>query len=597
MLEKREFDKNEFMWRMSATVAITSGIFSVIVFTLLVLNQLQMAKQDPVNYQILLDLRTEYAAVPERDEVLAQKIRDLDMLTRKAIFSSQSHLNIGAWLLLIGVGVFLVSFKGMVRWKPGLPELSETPQAEIEWEAINKARPYLVWTGVAVLVVGLGATYMSQQKLQAIAEGELLAVEPAAAVGEEEVLADAAPMASAPEFPDWAEMQKHWPSFRGPGAQGIAHYTTAPLDWDAESGEGVLWKVEVPLAGTNSPVVWDKRVFLSGATQSQRDVYCFDTESGELLWTHTLEPFPGTPAEQPEIDDETSYAAPTLVAHGNRVFALFPNGDIVCCDFEGNQVWGQNLGLPDNHYGHSSSLIAYDEYVYVQYDDNEAPRVIALNAVDGSEAWVTERSVVSWASPILAETSLGMQLILASSEDAAGYDPITGKELWLQECLGGEVGPSPAFQDDVVFVANEYAVASAIKLTGDADAVTPEVLWEYDYLLPEVASPVGDGKHFYMATSVGELVCLDAESGEEVWAEELSYGFYSSPILVGDLIYVLDMEGTMYIARASADFELVGERALGEEGGFATPAFLDGRIYVRTAEHLLCIGQAHAANS
>jgi outer membrane protein assembly factor BamB len=176
-----------------------------------------------------------------------------------------------------------------------------------------------------------------------------------------------------------------------------------------------------------------------------------------------------------------------------------------------------------------------------------------------------------------------------SEENVDAYNPKSGELLWSKPCLGGEVAPSPAYRDGVVFAANEYAIASAIALTENEGTIEPEIVWEFDELLPEVSSPVGDGERFYFATSYGDLVCLDAETGEAAWSEELSEdGFYSSPVLVGDRIYILDMAGRMYIVRAASEYELIASPALGEPT-LATPAFLDGRIYVRTEEHLICI--------
>ena len=141
----------------------------------------------------------------------------------------------------------------------------------------------------------------------------------------------------------------------------------------------------------------------------------------------------------------------------------------------------------------------------------------------------------------------------------------------LQQCLGGEVGPSAAYSAGTVLVANEFAMASAIRLRESGGAVQSEIVWEYDEVLPEVSSPVGDSKRFYFVTSVGDMVALDATTGEEYWLEELSDGFYSSPILVGDLLYVLDREGKMYIVRASDEFELIASPTVGEPT-LATPA-------------------------
>ena len=159
----------------------------------------------------------------------------------------------------------------------------------------------------------------------------------------------AAPTPGAPEasaYPNWETVQKNWPSFRGPGGYGVAFYTTAPTEWDAASGKNIKWKAEVPLPGSNSPVVWEKRLFLSGATETSREIFCFDTETGKLLWRKVLDKFPGTPEKGPKVGEETGYAASTVTAQGDRVMAIFANGDLACYDFDGVFKWGKNLGAP-----------------------------------------------------------------------------------------------------------------------------------------------------------------------------------------------------------------------------------------------------------
>lgn len=580
MLEKREFEKNDFMWRVSAMCAFVTGFFSLIVFILLIINYLQIRAADPVDNPMLTEMRMEYANAPDKDEALAQRIQELDLLTRKAFFTTQNHLRIGGILLLLGCSIFMIAFKNMARWRPERPKLAEKPTAEIEFLALAESRNLITWAAVIMLGGGLAASYLTESALVMDAD----AVAKSADAGAEE---EAAPV-STKEFPGWDAMANEWPSFRGAGAMAIAQFENIPTEWDLESGKNIKWKVDVPRVGTNSPVVWGNRLFMSGADEETREVYCYDTETGELLWTQTLDTFENTPTEPPMIDDHTGYAPSTMVVHGDQVFALFVNGDLVSYDFDGNLVWGYNFGLADNHYGHSSSLLAYENLLYLQWDQAENSELVALNPENGEEVWSQARDEISWASPIVAQTEFGPQLMLASEENLDAYDPKTGELLWREEVLGGEVAPSPAYSNGIVFAANEYAQSAAVKLAAAEDGIATEVLWEYDYYLPEVSSPVGDGERFYFATSTGEIVCLNAENGEELWIGEVDDGFYSSPVLVGDRIYLADMSGNMYIFKTSSEYELINQFNLGAST-YATPAFLDGRVYVRTAEHLYCV--------
>jgi outer membrane protein assembly factor BamB len=179
-------------------------------------------------------------------------------------------------------------------------------------------------------------------------------------------------------------------------------------------------------------------------------------------------------------------------------------------------------------------------------------------------------------------------LILSSEDDVDAYDPRSGKLLWSEQCLGGEVAPSPSFGGSTIFVANEYAIASAIRLDTSGATTQTEVVWQWEESLPEVASPVATDEHCYIATSMGEIVCLDIETGDKVWTQEFDKGFYSSPILVGDRVYALDRDGTMQIFKTGPRFEMIGSPKLAEPTS-ATPAYLDSRIYIRTDDHIICI--------
>jgi outer membrane protein assembly factor BamB len=253
---------------------------------------------------------------------------------------------------------------------------------------------------------------------------------------------------------------------------------------------------------------------------------------------------------------------------------------------QGNRRWAKNLGIPDNHYGHSSSLLTYNNLLLVQFDTNREGKVLALDLSNGEQVWATTRSSkISWASPILADLGDHVELILASSPHVASYNPETGAELWELECLMGEVGPSPAYDNGVVYATNEYAVLVAIK-----PGNPPEVVWETNEYLPEVASPVADDGMVFIATSYGVIACYDATNGELLWEYECDDGIYASPMIADNKVYFLDMSGKMHIFNKDKDMKLVGEAELGERS-VSTPSFSEGRIYLRSDDYLYCIGK------
>ncbi len=342
----------------------------------------------------------------------------------------------------------------------------------------------------------------------------------------------------------------------------------------------------IPLRGFNSPIIWGNKIFLSGAQESKREVYCLDRNSGAFLWTLKIENVPGSPSKEPEVANYTGHAAPTMATDGNKVFAIFSNGDIVGIDMDGNQVWARNLGAPVNHYGHSSSLIVYKDKILVQYDQKNKKQIMALSVNTGETVWSKTRDVkISWASPVIVNTGKRMEAILAADPFVISYDPETGNELWRIDCISGEVGPSVAYADGIVFSVNDYSKLAAIKI-GD----TPEILWESEDYLSDIPSPVATDKYLFMATSYGVIVCYDAKNGDLLWEKEVDNSINASPMIVEGNVYVLDKQGVMYIFKADKEYIPVAQSELGEKI-VCTPAFADGKIYLRGYDNLYCVGK------
>jgi outer membrane protein assembly factor BamB len=348
----------------------------------------------------------------------------------------------------------------------------------------------------------------------------------------------------------------------------------------------VKWKVALEKKGYNSPVIWGDKLFVAGADNTSRVLYCFARTDGKLLWQHEAKEIPGSPAAPPKVTADTGLSAPSVATDGKHVYVIFGTGDIVATDLAGTRIWAKNLGVPDNHYGHSSSLIAYRDKVIIQFDTNKGGRLLALNTLSGATVWDTPRkSKISWASPMLAEIDGKLQIITTTSPTVAGFDFETGTQLWAVDCLSGEVGPSAAYADGLVYAANEYATLVAIK-PGPA----PTIVWQSDEYLPEASSPAVSEGLLFIATSYGMFVCIDAKTGAKQWEKEFGQGFYGSPMIADGKVYVIDRGGAMHIFKVSRTLTSLGDPVLGEKS-VVTPAFADGSIYLRGEKSLFCISE------
>ncbi|KAA6300494.1 MAG: hypothetical protein EZS26_003361, partial [Candidatus Ordinivivax streblomastigis] len=330
-------------------------------------------------------------------------------------------------------------------------------------------------------------------------------------------------------------------------------------------------------------VINGNKVFISGADEEARELYCYNLKTGELLWTVSANNIPGSPVQMPKTTQDTGLAASTVATNGKQVCAIFASGDLICSDMDGKRLWAKNLGIPTNHYGYASSLLTFGNSLIVQYDNSNSPKVTALDIATGKELWNKNRTdKITWSSPIIAYVNKKPQLVLMGNPSITAYNPNNGEQYWRVEGLSGEVASSPCSAADIVFGASEYAALIAV------DANTGEVLWQTNDFLPEVSSPVATKDNVYLATSYGVLACYDTKSGELRKSYELDTEFYSSPVITEGKLYIFSNSGKVYIYAANSDFGLVNSFETGEKT-FATPAFTDGRIVVRTENSIYCV--------
>lgn len=622
--------------KLSQNIALIAGLFCSAVALLLLLNFWQVSKTDPVESKALQALVERLKDDPNNEE-LKTEIRNYDLLARKAYFNSQWQVNTGAWILMIGAVVLALALRVYYSLKSKIEEPDETQENEIGSRIL--AQKGILIIGATLMGLGIIASFATVNHLNEYDSGTVLAeaqsevedsgievievhdpepvqqepveTEPAVKVEDSDELekeasqeptetkADQTAEVEVKEKPEpkpvskpaettglsLAEMQKHHNSFRGPLGQGIIQHKNIPASWDGEAGTNVIWKTVIPKHGYNSPIIWGDKIFVAGADATSREVYCFNRKDGQLLWTGKGDNITGSPAKAPRVTEDTGLSAPTLATDGKSVFAIFGTGDVMAFDMSGKRIWARNLGVPDNHYGHSSSLLTWDGKLFVQYDTNKGGKVLALENNTGNTVWETKRdSKISWASPVLAEVAGKYQLILTADPIVAAYDPDSGEELWKVECMMGEVGPSVGFSDGLVYAANEYAILVAI------DPTDASIKWENDEYLPEAASPLAHDGLLIIATSYGVLVCYDAKTGEQHWEHDVGTTLYASPVVADGKLFMMDNDGMMRVYEFSKEMKLISENNLGEIAG-TTPAFSDGRIYIRGEKHLYCIGE------
>ncbi|HTZ51811.1 MAG TPA: PQQ-binding-like beta-propeller repeat protein [Spirochaetia bacterium] len=571
-------------------VALVAGLFSVAVTTLLVANYVQARTINPVENPAPAQLRERFKSGPD-DPTLAEQIRRLDLAARRFYFTRQWQTRTAGWALVAAVAVLAACLKAMGALARVPPKPPTGTAGDTKLDA-PRARTALAIAGAGLLAAGLVSAFLGARLLgpdPTEAPDRVLAA-PASASAPAAVAAEAAApvMAAtpseaatpaAPPTPP-ARIQDNWPQLRGPGGNGILPKGNPPVDWDGATSRNVLWKVQVPLPGRGSPAVWGDRVFLSGADASHREVFCWNSVTGALLWRRAVE-MDTTP---PGVADTTGYAASSVAVNGRAVFAIFPDGKLAAVGMDGTIQWTRGLGPIEMNYGYAASPAVAPGALFVQLDQLEGGSLLCLDPETGATRWETSREVTScWASPVLMDSPRGTLVLANGNPILAAYDAGKGRKLWEAGGMRGENAPSPAFADGRVFASNQLLSLTAVKATDGSR------LWEIYDDFPDVASPLAVPKGpLFIAASYGVVSALDAATGKPFWKKEFPTGFYASPILAGGRVYCLDRSGVMRIFAAGPTMDLVGSPALGERAD-ATPAFLGGSIFIRGEKHLFCI--------
>ena len=406
---------------------------------------------------------------------------------------------------------------------------------------------------------------------------------------------------------------ENWPRYRGPNGSGVSMETTIPLTWSET--ENLAWKLDLPGAGSSSPIVWGNRVFVtcySGYGEDggdllslNRHLLCINTETGKIVWEKTLPaPLPEDPYQG--FIGEHGYASHTPVTDGERIFAFFGKGGVIVYDFDGNELWKQDVGsrLSSKGWGSATSPIVYGDTVIVNAAE-ESNAIYAFNKVTGEQVWKAEAgSLVSiYGAPLISPVSDDRDdLIVTVPGEIWGLNPKTGKLRWYSAIeLTGNIAASPVLAGDRIIQFGGYprTMGVGLKTGGDGDMTATQILWQNNDAKSYLTTPVFHEGNLYWVTDQGIACCANADTGELIYEQRLDTAsgggrgkpFYASPVLVnGHLIAVSRTAGT-YVITAKPEFELLGVNSIaGDDSRFhGTPAISDGRLFLRSEKALYCI--------
>ena len=395
----------------------------------------------------------------------------------------------------------------------------------------------------------------------------------------------------------------NWPSWRGPNFSGVATGTGFPTHWGAQ--ENVLWKTTLPGKGASTPIVWGDHVVLTCGIDGRNGVLCLD-RAGKVLWQTEVG------AEVAGKHKKATGSNPSAATDGKLIYVYFKSGDLACLDFAGKVLWQQNLqqlyGEDTLWWDLGTSPVLTGSHVVLAVMHSGPSYLAAFDKLTGKPIWKQDRNLdapseaaQSYSTPVVVQDGGQELLVVLGADHVTGHDAATGRELWR---VGG-LNPtghrffrsiaSPVVSEGIVVAPYARgATLTGIRLGGSGDVTKSHVVWTRDDLGADVPTPAVLNGKVYLCTDKGQVDCLDLQTGKTLWSGQAPKNrgaFSASPVIADGKIFITREDGTTFVLEQGDAFKVLATNELTDEFVVATPVFVDGRILIRTADHLYCIGK------
>lgn len=403
-----------------------------------------------------------------------------------------------------------------------------------------------------------------------------------------------------------------WPQWRGARLDGVSGDKGTPVKWSKT--ENVRWRLPLPGPAGSTPAVWGDRVFVTSVDADKLLLLCVST-AGQELWRREI----GV-GNKDVRGDEGNSASPSPATDGKHVWTFMANGPLACFTVEGDEVWKFDLqeryGKFKIAFGLTSTPVLDGDRLYLQLIHGEGdPKtreavVVCLDKATGREIWKQDRPSDakaecehSYASPVIYRDAQRAFLLTHGADYVVAHDLQDGRELW--RC--GDLNPKGTYNDTLRFVASPVCAPGLIvvpsakngpviglkpDLQGDVTDKAAAFAWKRPSGTPDVPSPLIHEGLVYLCRENGNLICVDAKTGETYYEQRTTADRHrASPVLADGKLYLTARKGVVSVIKAGRTFEILAQNALDEEIS-ASPAVADGVLYLRTFSALWAIGPA-----
>ena len=410
-----------------------------------------------------------------------------------------------------------------------------------------------------------------------------------------------------------------WAQWRGPLGTGAALRGNPPIHFGET--QNLKWKVEIPGKGHATPLVWEDKVIILTAVptteKGNRDtsenadhpmtpqtteyihefrVILINRSNGETIWEKTVArelPLEGT-------HELGSWASSSPCTDGENIYAYFGSRGLYCLDFEGNILWQRDFGQSNKHmsFGEGDSPYLHGERIFVLWDHQGECFLYSIDTKSGKDVWVAKRDeITSWSTPLVVDVNGKLQVITSATNQVRSYDYETGEVLWFGTGMTRNVIPNPVYADGILYLASGFRGSALMavdiaKAKGDITG-SDAILWTYNQDTPYTPNLLlMDGKLYFLRVNNGFLTCLDAKTGNVVYAREKLDGvstLFSSPTGADGRIYIASKDQVL-VLKGGDKPEVLAKNSL-DDDFHASPVVVGNDLIIRGFKSLYCFSE------
>jgi len=296
---------------------------------------------------------------------------------------------------------------------------------------------------------------------------------------------------------------------------------------------------------------------------------------------------------------------------GPRVFVQSCRGELQCLSAETGKVQWRKNHVQDfdavfmgetgpaagaTRHGNTGPPVVDGEHLIAQAGGLKGASLVCFNKANGEVVWKSQDDTAGNAAPVVAELGGIRQVISFTALGLIGVHAGNGTLLWrvpIKTRLGRHV-ITPVVWEELVIVGSYQVGLMAVKVTREGAAFKTEPAWTNKEVAANFASPVESGDCIYGVGLRKNVYCVEARTGKVAWSQPgfirgAGDGGFASFIVMGKRTLMLGDGGELVLFAANpAQFEVVGRTQVCGLT-WCSPAYADGRLYVRDAKTLVCL--------